>query len=68
MPLVKNSGFEAPEHFRIRPLSLDVTSGMGNRSKANLAVGVLNVLHEGAAHELRTVIGDDSVWHTEMAD
>ena len=37
-------------------------------SKTDLAAEVLNVLHEGAACELRAVVGDDSVWHTKMAD
>ena len=68
MQLVKSSGLEAPQHFCIRPLSLAVTSGMSNRSKTNLAAEVLNVLHEGVACELRAVVGDDSVWHTKMAD
>ena len=41
---------------------------MSNRSKANLAAKVLDILHEGAAHELGVIVGDDSVWHTKMAD
>jgi hypothetical protein len=41
---------------------------MCNRSKTDLAAEVFNVLHESTACELRTVVGDDLVWHTKTAD
>ena len=41
---------------------------MCNRSKTDIAAEVLHVLHEGAARELRVVIGDDSIWHTKTAN
>src|SRR4051812_5606971 len=40
----------------------------GFDTDTDLAAEVLNVLHEGVACELRAVVGDDSVWHTKMAD
>ena len=41
---------------------------MSNRSKAYLATKVLDILHEGAARELRVVVGDDSILHTKKAN
>jgi hypothetical protein len=41
---------------------------MCNRSKTDFAAEVLDVLHEGAARELRAVVGDDSIWHTKMVN
>ena len=68
MQHVKSPSLGASQHFCIYPFSLAVTSGMGNRSKIDLAAEVLNVLHEVAARELRAIVGDDSVWHTKMVD
>ena len=64
-PLVQDT-VKAPQHFYIRPLSLVVTSRMSNRSKIDPVAEVLNVLHEDAGCELRAVVGNDSVRHTEM--
>ena len=41
---------------------------MSNRSEADLGAKVLDVLHEGAARELRVVVGDDPVRDPEMAN
>ena len=41
---------------------------MSNRSEADLGAKVLDVLHEGAARELRAVVGDDPVRDPETAN
>ena len=41
---------------------------MSNRSEADLGAKVLDVLHEGAARELRAVVGDDPVRDPEAAN
>ena len=68
MQPVESSGLEPAQHFSICPLCLTVASWMSNRSEADLGAKVLDVLHEGAARELRAVIGDDPVRDPEMAN
>jgi hypothetical protein len=41
---------------------------VSNRGKTNFAAKVLDILHEGATCELRAVVGDDPVGHTETAN
>ena len=65
--LVESSGPETTQHFSICPFRLAVTPRVSNRGKANLAAKVLDVLHEGATGELRTVVGDDPIRHTKTA-
>ena len=42
--------------------------GCATGSETDLAAEVFDVLHEGVACELRAIVGDDSVWHTEAAN
>ena len=65
--LIKSSGPETAQHFSVRPFRLAVASWVSNRGKTDLAAKVLDVLHEGATGELRTVVGDDPVRHTKTA-
>ena len=65
---VESSGLEAPWHFSICALRLTVASRMSNRSEADLGAKILDVLHEGAARELRAVVGDDPVRDPETAN
>ena len=65
---VKGLRSQSSQHFSIRPLHLVVAPRVCHGSKTDLAAEVLNVLHEGVARELRVVVGDDSIWHTKMAD
>ena len=65
---VESPGLEPAQHFRICPLRLTVASRMSNRSEADLSAKVLDVLHEGAARELRTIVGDDLVRDPETAN
>ena len=39
---------------------------MSKRSEADLGAKILDVLHEGAARELRAIVGDDPVGNPEM--
>ena len=41
---------------------------MSNRSEADLGAKIFDVLHEGAARELRAIVGDDPVRDSEMAN
>ena len=41
---------------------------MSSRSEADLGAKILDVLHEGAARELRAIIGDDPVRDPEEAN
>jgi hypothetical protein len=41
---------------------------MSNRSKIDLAAKVLDILHEGVAHELCAVVGDDPIRYTKTAN
>jgi hypothetical protein len=41
---------------------------MSNRSEADLGAKVLDILHEGVARELRTIVGDDLVGHPKTAN
>ena len=41
---------------------------MSNRSEADLGAKILDVLHEGAARELRVVVGDDPIRDPETAN
>mgnify|MGYP005836493007 CR=1 FL=1 len=68
MQLVKGLRSQASQYFSICPLRLAVAPWMCHGSKTDLPAEVLDVLHEGVACELRAVVGDDSVWHTKMAD
>ena len=68
MQPVENSGLEASQHFSICPLRLTVASRMSNRSEADLGAKILDVLHEGAAHKLRAVVGDDPVRDPKTAN
>ena len=65
---VRGLGPQASQYFSICPLRLAVAPWVCHRSETDLAAEVLDVLHEGEACELRAVVGDDSVWHTKMAD
>ena len=68
MQLVESPRLETSQHFNIFPFPLAVAPRMSNRSEADLGAKILDVLHEGAARELRVVVGNDSVRHTETAD
>ena len=65
---VESPGLEPAQHFSIRPLRLTVTSRMSNINEANLGAKIMDVLHEGAARELRAVVGDDPVRDPETAN
>ena len=56
------------QHFNICPLRLTVASRVSNRSEADLGAKILDVLHEGAARELRTVVSDYPVRDPEVAN
>ena len=66
--LVESSCLEASQHFSISPFRLAVAPWMSNRSKIDLAVKVLDILHEGVARELCAVVGDDPVGYSKMAN
>src|SRR4051812_6919447 len=68
MQPVESPSLESMQHFSICPLRLTVAPGMSNRSEADLGAEVLDVLHEGVARELRTVVGDDPVRDPEAAN
>ena len=68
MQPVESSGLEPAQHFSICPLRLTIASRMSNRSEADLGAKILDVLHEGAARELRTVVGDYPVRDPEAAN
>ena len=68
MQPVESPGLEPMQHFSICPLRLTVASRMSNRSEADLGAKILDVLHEGAARELRAVVGDDPVRDPETAN
>src|SRR3954462_5464881 len=65
---VESSSLEPVQHFGIGPFRLTVAPGMSYRSEADLGAEILDVLHEGAARELRTVVGDDPVGDPEVAN
>ena len=65
---VESPGLEPVQHFSICPLCLTVASWMSNRSEADLGAKILDVLHEGAARELRTVVSDYPVRDPEAAN
>ena len=66
--LIEGSCFGTSQHCSICPFRLAIAPWMSNRGKAYLAAKFLDILHEGAAHELCDVVGDDSVWHTKTAN
>src|SRR3954464_126022 len=65
---VKTSGLEPAQHLGVVPFCLTVAPGMSNRSEADLGAEVLDILHEGVACELRTVVGDDPVRDPEATN
>jgi hypothetical protein len=65
---VKSSYFETTQHFSICPFCLTVFSRVSNRSEADLGAKILDVLHEGVAHELCAVVGDDPIWYPETSN
>ena len=68
MQPVESPGLEPTQHFSIFPLRLTVASRVRNRSEADLGAKILDVLHEGAARELRVVVGDDPVRDPKTAN
>src|SRR4051812_40326171 len=68
MQPVESPSLESMQHFSICPLRLTVAPGVSNRSEADLGAKILDVLHEGAARELRTVVGDDPIRDPEAAN
>src|SRR4051812_5828966 len=68
MQPVESPSLESMQHFSICPLRLTVAPGVSNRSEADLGAKILDVLHEGVACELRTVVGDDPVRDPEAAN
>ena len=67
MQSVKGLCPQASQYFSIFPLSLTIASWVSNGSETDLAVEVLNILHEGVAYELRAIVGDDPIGYTKMA-
>ena len=65
---VESSGLEPAQHFSVRPLRLTVAARVSNRSEADLGAKILDVLHEGAARELCTIVGDYPVRDPEAAN
>ena len=68
MQPVKSLRSQASQHFSICPLSLAIAPWVSNGSKIDLAAEVLDVLHEGAAHKLCTIVGDYPVRDPEAAN
>ena len=65
---VEASGLEALEDFCVCSLGLTIAAWVSHRGEADLDAELVAVGSEDAAGELRAIIGDDTVRHTEAAD
>ena len=66
LQLVKGFGLQSLENFCICSLHLPVASWVGHRGKTHLDAHFFAEVEEGFAGELSAIVGDDSVWNSEV--
>ena len=59
---------EALEHFSVCLLGLAIALRISDRGEAKLGAQIFAICPEEAAGELRAIVCDDAVWHSETAD
>ena len=68
LQLVKGFGLQPLEYFCIGSLYLSVASWIGYRGETHLDTHFFAEVEEGSTGELSAVVGDDSVWNSEVVD